>query len=258
MVTMVDRDNFDEFELKWSVMRRRPEDWHTPLQALDPLPQSSLHEWSWPFQHFVDCFWWGWGCDHHRDLWLFEREHPPWPPWRGWRTALGKPQEERPSCPSSSPHWSGPNKDGSCLFLRDHRSKMPTKEGCSSLTSPRATTSSKTVSRSIFLSEVDDQIGLIMKSIIKLSVSISYFKVQSYQNSKQSDRKICLELPRQLKRTWRAHSQNKTLKEAINNYFEKLSVCPSPLPAPRRQILNLNQGASSSGDAWWRVSLSCL
>ena len=38
------------------MIRRRPEDWHTPLQALDPLPQSSLHEWSWPFQHFVDVY----------------------------------------------------------------------------------------------------------------------------------------------------------------------------------------------------------
>ena len=98
------------------LILKRPEDWHTPLQALDPLPQPSLHEWSWPFQHFVDCLWWGWGCDNHCDLWLFEIELPPWPPWRGWRTALGKPQEERPSYPSSSPHWSGPNKDGDYLF----------------------------------------------------------------------------------------------------------------------------------------------
>ena len=38
------------------LILKRPEDWHTPLQALDPLPQPSLHEWSWPFQHFVDVY----------------------------------------------------------------------------------------------------------------------------------------------------------------------------------------------------------
>ena len=35
---------------------KRPEDWHTPLQALDPLPQSSLHEWSWPFNTLLIVF----------------------------------------------------------------------------------------------------------------------------------------------------------------------------------------------------------